>query len=65
MQHNLPRKRVQHSHVHARDHEKSHNQAGPQNAFYPKKAYGSDFGRGTSDPDNVRRQKQDYFDNWK
>jgi len=31
---------------------------------YPKEMYVQDVGRGTDDPDNVRRQKQDYFDNW-
>jgi hypothetical protein len=65
MQHNFPQKRLKHGNNAAPDHEKSYNQVTQQIAVYPKTTYGSDFGRGTNDPDNVRRQKQDYFDNWK
>lgn len=42
---------------------KSGNEVIIQNV-HQKKVYGSDFGQGTDDPDNVRRQRQDYFDLW-
>jgi hypothetical protein len=32
--------------------------------IYPKEVHSPDVGRGTDNPDNIRRQKQDYFDNW-
>jgi hypothetical protein len=65
MQHTTPRKRAKASHERDHDPEKHDNHVTLQNTVYPKKTFGSDFGRGTNDPDNVRRQRQDYFDNWK
>lgn len=65
MQHNVLTKGMKHGHEEGQNHGKSHNPTILQNAISPKQCYGSDFGRGTNDPDNVRRQKQDYFDNWK
>ncbi len=65
MQQNSPIKGMKHGHEKGQNHGKNHSQATLQNDVSPKQCYGSDFGRGTNDPDNVRRQKQDYFDNWK
>ena len=64
-QHNVSTKGMERGHEEDQNHGKNPNKATLQHPVSLKYSYGSDFGRGTNDPDNVRRQKQDYFDNWK
>ena len=60
-QHNVLTKGMKHGDEEGQNHGKNPKKATLQHAVSLKHSYGSDFGRGTNDPDNVRRQKAGLF----
>jgi len=64
MKHNPQKPNTNHGRRKTKRHETNAGSQFEMRNVYPKQMYVQDVGRGTDDPDNIRRQKQDYFDNW-